>query len=225
MPRKKTILFLTAFVFCLPVFGQRIAFSLESGGILSRDQRFDYFGISYYRKSYFLGADVLVSPKNKTSYVAGIHYLRQGYQHSTCYIVAPGANSNLIGKIDQLAIPFLIRKKLFNSDQLFASLGLYVAHNVRAFADVPVAIGGCEIGYVSDLRPMNKLWSAGSVVGLEYVVHQKERHELGLHLRYYQGISNAAKPLFVNHSAKPVQRRSSIALNFFIRFDAYNAGD
>lgn len=210
--------------FSTSAFGQRIAYGIELGGIVSRDMRFELRNAQNYRYTYFAGTNVLVSPGNKVGYITGIHYLRQGYQHSTCYLVEPGTNSNLIGKVDQIAIPFGIRGSLFKSNRFFGELGLYGAYNIKAFADVPVAIGGCEIGYVSDLRPMTQPWSLGSMVGLEYVISTNHRKEFGVNLRYYQGLSNSAKSTFVNLNTKPIQRRSSLALNLFIRFDAYNEG-
>ncbi len=188
---KTTALFITMILMTTTVvFGQKFSIGGEFGVISSINN--DYKGTDFEnrRNTYYGGLNFNYKYNDRLSFSTGLHYLRQGYRHSTCYIFEEGVKNQLVGKIDYLTIPVSANIHFLESRKLIATFGLLGGYNIKSVQDYPEPIGGCEIYYSPDLSSSTQDFSISGIVGLGYKVFENENIELISSLKYYQGLTN-----------------------------------
>jgi len=212
MKSKSTILtFLIILTSISFSFGQKISLGSEVGFISSINTDFKIIDIENRRNSYFIGLNLNYKYNDRLSFTSGIHYLRQGYRHSTCYIFEEGVKNQLVGKIDYLTIPISANIHLLKSRRLITSFGLIGGYNIKAVQDYPNPIGGCEIYYEPDLTRTIKDYSVYGSIGIGYKLLDNDEFELISNIRYFQGLTNIMKNPYPNITW--VDRHSSLLLS------------
>ncbi len=174
-------------------FGQKLSLGSEVGFISSINKDFEFNGIENRRNSYFVGLNLNYKYNDRLSFTSGLHYLRQGYRHSTCYFFEEGVKNELVGKIDYLTIPFSANIHLLKSRRLIFSFGLIGGYNIKAVQDYPNPIYGCEIYYLKDLRTTIKQHSVYGSIGIGYKLLDNDKFELISNIRYIHGLINIMK--------------------------------
>lgn len=192
-------------------FGQKFSLGSEVGFISSINTDFKITDIENRRNSYFIGLNLNYKYDDRLSFTSGLHYLRQGYRHSTCYIFEEGVKNQLVGKIDYLTIPISANIHLLKSRRLITSFGLIGAYNIKAVQDYPNPIGGCLIYYEPDLTKTRKQYSVYGNIGIGYKLLDNDKIELISYIRYFQGLTNTMKNPFPNITW--VDRHSSLLLS------------
>lgn len=173
------------------VFGQKISIGGEFGVTSSINNDYKVTNLENRRNTYYGGLNINYQYNDRLSFSTGLHYLRQGYRHSTCYIFEEGVKNQLVGKIDYLTIPASVNLHFLNSRKLIATFGLLGEYNVKAVQDYPEPIGGCEIYYISDLSSLTQNFSMSGIVGLGYKIFESDKVELISSVKYYQGLTNS----------------------------------
>lgn len=175
------------------VFGQKFTIGGEFGINSSINNDYEITDFQNRRNTYYGGLNLNYQFNERLSFSSGLHYLRQGYRHSTCYIFEEGVKNQLVGKIDYLSIPLAVNLHLLKSRKLIATLGLLSGFNINAIQDYPEPIGGCEIYYLPDLSSVTQDFSLSGIIGIGYKVLETNRVELIPTFKYYQGLSNIYK--------------------------------
>ncbi len=173
------------------VFGQKFSIGGEFGVISSINTDYKVTDFENRRNTYYGGLNFNYKYNDRLSFSTGLHYLRQGYRHSTCYIFEEGVKNQLVGKIDCLTIPVLANIHFLKSKKLIATFGLMGGYNIKAVQDYPDPIGGCEIYYIPDLSSSTQDFSISGIVGLGYKIFDSDKFELISSVKYYQGLTNS----------------------------------
>ncbi|MCF8219304.1 MAG: PorT family protein [Bacteroidales bacterium] len=190
---KKSILIILALLSTSAIFGQRISIGSEAGFISSINTDYTITDFENRRNTYYSGLNVNYKYNHRLSFTSGIHYLRQGYRHSTCYIFEEGVKNQLTGKIDFLTLPLIANIHIGKSKRFVASVGLLGNYNIKAVQDYPEPIGGCLIGYPEDLTETTQNFGFGGIAGIGYKLFDNDNFEGIFMIKYYQGLSNTFK--------------------------------
>ncbi len=217
---KKSLLFALAVFAFQPLFAQNISIGAELGMISSINTAYRVTEIENRRNTYYNGLNLNYNFNNKLSMTTGLHYLRQGYQHETCYLFGEGVRNRLVGKLDYLMVPLAANLHLGKSQRLIATLGLYGAFNIKAIQDVPDPIGGCKIGYVENLSHITASFMMGGIAGLGYKIFASDRLEMTVMARYLQGLSNVNK----NHPHYSFKRSSAASITLAVNYRLFVCG-
>lgn len=196
-------------LFLIPLFlmtqishGQKVAHDVELGLISSLNTDYKYSDFKNRRNTFYLGYNVNLYTKSPLlSFTSGVHYIRQGYQHKTCYFFEPGVRNLLVGKVDYLAVPLQVNFHLLQSRDLVFSLGTWIGYNIKAKQDYPKAIGGCQLLYIEDLSSVTKDFSTNAQIALKYRILERSKYNIYIGTKYFHGLTNIAN--FSN-----VQRRN-----------------
>ena len=175
------------------VFGQKFSIGGEFGVTSSINNDYKVTDFENRRNTHYVGLNFNYQYNDRLSFSTGLHYLRQGYKHSTCYIFEEGLKNQLVGKIDYLTIPISVNTHFLKSKKLIATVGLMGGFNVKAVQDYPKPIGGCEIYYIPDLSSSTQDFSISGIVGLGYKIIDNNKLELISYFKYYQGLTNSFK--------------------------------
>ncbi len=188
---RATILFVTIILtITTTVFGQKLSIGGELGIISSINTDYEVSDFENRRNTYYGGLNFDFKYNGRLSFSTGLHYLKLGYRHSTCYIFEKGVKNQLVGKIDYLTIPVSANIHLLKSRKLIATFGLVGGYNIKAVQDYPEPIGGCEIYYIPDLTSYTQEFSLIGIVGIGYKIFENDKIELIPMVKYYQGLTN-----------------------------------
>jgi hypothetical protein len=188
---KKTTLFVTMILMTTNVvFGQNFSIGGEFGVTSSINNYYKVTDFENRRNTYYGGLSFNYQYNDRLSFSTGLHYLRQGYRHSTCYIFQEGVKNQLVGKIDYLTIPVSVNIHFLKSRKLITTFGLLGGYNVKAVQDYPEPIGGCEIYYTPDLTSSTQEFSLSGIVGIGYKAFENDKIELIPIIKYYHGLTN-----------------------------------
>jgi hypothetical protein len=213
----KTILIFFLSVYSITsLIGQNFSIGPEVGINSSISSAYKPFDMENRRNTYIIGINLQYHFIDRVSFTSGLHYLRQGYKHSTCYLFKPGVKNELIGKFDYLAVPIIANLHLLKSRKMIISIGLLGAFIIKAGQDYPERIGGCDLGYVSNLSLVTEKFSCLGIIGAGYKIFEKNKFELISYLKYYHGLSNTYKEAAENPFINIDRRFSStlLTLNF-----------
>jgi hypothetical protein len=197
---------------------QKISIGIETGLVSSINSDYSLKDFENRRNSYYSGLNVNYHHNEKFTFMTGVHYLRQGYRHKTCYIFEEGVKNELVGEIDYLIVPLTLNFNFSKSKRILTSLGVYGAYNIRAIQDYPEPVGGCAIYYIPDLSDYTEKYSVGAIIGAGYRVFNKEKLEINTIVKYYQGLRNASKV----DDIKINRKYSSILLTLTINYKIVN---
>lgn len=192
-------------------FGQKFSIGGEFGVTSAINNDYEVTDFENRRNTYYGGLNFNYQYNDRLSFSTGLHYLRQGYRHSTCYIFEEGVKNQLVGKIDYLTIPVLVNIHFLKSRKLITTVGLSGGYNVKAVQDYPESIGGCLIYYPPDLTSYTKEFSLSGIVGIGYKVFENEKIELIPMIKYYQGLTNTYKNPYPDLSLN-IDKKYSAAL-------------
>lgn len=178
-------------------FGQKFSVGSEVGFISVININYKPTNINNRRNTYYSGINFNYKYNSRVSFSSGLHYLRQGYRHSTCAPFKDISDNELVSKIDYLTIPITANIHFLKSRKLIATLGLLNGYNIKAAQDMTQPVSGCEIGYATDLTYEIKKYSISGTIGIGYKVFENKKFELVPTLKYYQGLTNNFKNLYV----------------------------
>ena len=193
------------------VFGQEFSIGGEFGVSSSINNDYKVTDFENRRNTYYGGLNFDFKYNDRLSFSTGLHYLRQGYSHSTCYIFEEGVKNQLVGKIDYLTIPVSANMHFLKSRKLIATFGLLGGYNIKAVQDYPESIGGCEIYYIPDLTSFTQEFSLSGIVGIGYKIFENDKIELIPMVKYFQGLTNTFKNPYPGSSLN-IDRKYSAAL-------------
>lgn len=179
-------------------FGQKFSLGGEAGFVSSVNTDFTITDLENSRNTYYAGLNFSYKYDDRLSFTIRLHYLRQGYRHSTCYIFEEGVKNELVGKIDYLTIPIRTNIHLLKSKRLMASFALIGAYNIKAAQDYPTPIGGCLLYHATGLTKSIQQYSLYGSVGVGYKCLDGDKFELVPHIRYFQGLTNIMKNPYPN---------------------------
>ena len=182
------------------LFSQRLSIGLEAGISSSRNTKYEFSTSENRRTSFNAGINLNYAISQTLSINSGLHYLRQGYTHETCYIFPEGVENKLVGKFDYLMIPLAANIHLLKSKKLVVNFGINGAYNVKAAQDHPEALGGCSIGYIRNLKNTTKDFNLIGSTGIGYKIFQNVKNELLLMMKYYHGLANYNNTDYKNNS-------------------------
>jgi hypothetical protein len=188
---RATALFLTMILITTTaVFGQGFTMGGEFGIISSISNDYKITDFENRRNTYYVGMNFNYKYNDRLSFSTGLHYLQQGYRHSTCYIFEEGVKNQLVGKVDYLTIPVSANIHILKSRKLITTFGLLGGFNIKAVQDYPEPIGGCEIYYTTDLTSSIQDFSISGIIGIGYEIFENDKIELISMLKYYKGLTN-----------------------------------
>ncbi len=190
---KGAILLLTMVLVTTNVFGQNFTIGGEFGVSSSINNDYEITDFENRRNTYYAGLNLNYQFNERITFSLGLHLLRQGYRHSTCYVFEEGVKNQLVGKIDYLTMPITANFYLLKSRKLVTTIGLLGGYNTKARQVYPEQIGGCDIYYVPDLSLVTQDFSWSGIIGLGYKVVETNRIELIPMVKYYQGLTNTFK--------------------------------
>lgn len=189
---KTTAFFLTMILTTTTaVFGQKFSIGGEFGATSSINNDYKVTDFENRRNTYYGGVNFNYQYNNRLSFSTGLHYLRQGYRHSTCYIFEEGVKNQLVGKIDYLTIPITANIHMLKSRKLVFNFGILGAYNIKAVQDHPEPIGGCAIYYIPNLTDFTRDYAIMGILGVGYKIYENSRFELVSNIKYYQGLTNS----------------------------------
>ncbi|MBK8830777.1 MAG: PorT family protein [Saprospiraceae bacterium] len=188
---KRILTFLFLFILATSAIGQKFSIGSEVGIISSINTNYNLTDYQNRRNTYYAGININYQVVSSLSFTTGLHYVRQGYRHATCYISENGEGIDLVGKFDYLSIPVIANVHLLKSQKLILSIGLLGEYNLKAVQDYPQAHGGCEIYYIPDLSDFTEEYSFSAIAGIGYKVLEKDKFELITALKYYHGLTNS----------------------------------
>lgn len=203
--------FLTIILTATLTFGQKLSVGSEVGIISSINTDYETTDYENRRNTYYGGINFNYQYNNRLSVTTGLHYLRQGYRHSTCYIFEEGVKNELTGKYDYLSIPITINIHFLQSRKLITSFGILGAYNIKAIQDYPVPIGGCVISYIPNMADRTRDYSFSGIISIGYKIIEIDHCELITSLKYYQGLTNSFKNPYHNIELS-IDRKYSSAL-------------
>lgn len=185
--RKYLVLFICLFI-SLPNFGQKLSIGLETGFISSLNTTQGNKDFENNRNTFFTGFTLDYQINNKLSIQSGIQYLRQGYQHSTCYIYPESIENKLIGELDYVALPLTAKLSIGKNNRFFVFLGGYGAYNINARQRYPDPLGGCQIYYPSNIR--DNVYDAhfGAIAGVGFKLIDNDNLTLDANAKYYHSL-------------------------------------
>ncbi len=178
---------------CLTLNAQKLSIGSEFGFISSVNSDYKLAEIENRRNTYYVGLNINYNINNKLEFTSGLHYLRQGYKHSTCYTFKDGVKNELVGKLDYLILPIALNIYIGKSNKFFTTIGLYNGVNMKAAQDYPDQIGGCEIYYPKDISNVTQKYLFGGMFGFGYKFFENDKINLNSIIRYYQGFNNIMK--------------------------------
>ncbi len=184
--RRFTFIILTILMSSTTVFSQKISLGSEIGFISSLNSQYDAMDLENRRNTYFAGLNFNYHFSDRLYLTSGLHYLRLGYKHETCYIFEEGVKNQLTGKLDYLSIPLLANYRI---EKVLVSAGVYMNFNISAKQEYPEPIDGCEIFYPRNLSENTMTMGFGGIVGLGYTIYENDLLQLNTMVKYYQGIS------------------------------------
>lgn len=212
-----TCIFVIAFFCSLSLKAQKFSIGSEIGIISSNDNTYPNTDYQKRRLSYYSGLNFNYKHDENLSFSTGLHYLRQGYRHKTCYIFEEGVKNELVRKLDYLTIPLLINMHFLKSKKLIVSLGVFVAFNVKAVQDYPdKIIGGCEIYYPRDISSTTEDFILNAAAGLGYKFFDNDKINFISSIKYYHSLSNTFKNPFPMHFID--RRYNSILLSLLFNY-------
>ncbi len=215
---KPTLTILITLLVTTSTFGQNFSIGSEVGIISSINTDYKITDIENRRNTFYSGLNLNYKYDNRLSFTTGLHYLRQGYRHSTCYIFEEGVKNELIGKIDYLTIPVTANIHFLKSRKLITTFGLLGAYNIKAVQDYPEPIGGCEIYYIPDLTDFTRKYSISGIIGIGYKFFENDKVELISNIKYYQGLTNTFNNPFPDITWNIKEQYSSILLTFSFNY-------
>lgn len=186
-----TSFLLLSIISASPLLAQTFSVGGEIGVISSINEDYEQTDIENRRNTYYSGLNLNYHYRPKITFSSGLHYLRQGYKHETCYIFAEGEKNELVGKLDYMVIPVSARFNIGTSNRLVLSLGIYGGMNIKAAQDYPEQIGGCETYYPKDLTNSTSQFMFGGSLGVGVKMYENEKIKVHSLLKYYQGLSNS----------------------------------
>jgi len=216
---KTTALFITMILMTTTVvLGQKFSIGCEFGVTSSINNDYKVTDFENRRNTYYGGVNFNFKFNDRLSFLTGLHYLRQGYRHSTCYIFMEGLKNQLVGKTDYLTMPISANIHFLKSRKLIATFGLMGGYNIKAVQDYPESIGGCEIYYIPDLSSSTQDFSISGIVGLGYKIFDSDKFELISSVKYYQGLTNSYKNPYADIPLNIDRKYSSAVLTMNINY-------
>ena len=209
-----TLLFITS----TTVFGQKFSIGAEFGVVSSINDDYKLTDYEHRRNTYYAGLNFNYKHNERVTYSTGLHYLKQGYRHSTCYIFDEGVKNQLVGKIDYLIIPVTANISFLKSRNLIATIGLLGGYNIKAVQDYTEPKGGCEIYYARDLTTTTQNLSLSGIVGIGYKIFENEKIELIPMVKYYQGLTNTFKNPYSDLPLNTDRKYSAALLTFNLNY-------
>ena len=191
--RKLTLLIILTFVKLTTLSSQNISIGGEFGVVSSINSDYNIADFENRRNSYFGGVNFDLKIRDRLSFSTGIHYLKMGYRHSTCYVFEEGVKNQLTGKFDYVTIPISVNIKLLKSKKLITTFGFLLGYNTNATQDYPEPKSGCKIYYIPDMTLYTQEFSLSGIVGVGYKIFESNRIELIPTLNYSQGLNNTYK--------------------------------
>ncbi len=192
------------------LFSQRLSIGLEGGISSSRNTEYEFSASENRRTSFNAGINLNYALSKTLFISSGLHYLRQGYTHETCYFFPEGVENKLVGKFDYLMIPLTANIHLLKSKKLIANFGVNGAYNIKAAQDHPEALGGCRIGYIRNLKSTTSDFALIGTTGIGFKIFQKTKKELLLMMKYYHGLTN--------YRTRGDNKNNSILVNMIYNF-------
>lgn len=216
---RTTALFVTMILMTTTVvFGQKFSIGGEFGVTSSINNDYKSTDFENRRNTYYGGLNFNYQYNDRLSFSTGLHYLRQGYRYSTCYIFEEGVKNQLVGKIDYLTIPVSANLHFLKSRKLITTFGLIGGYNTKAVQDYPEPIGGCEIYYIPDLTSSTQEFSLSGIVGMGYKIFENDKIELIPMVKYFHGLTNTYKnphpDLSLNINIKYSSALMTVKLNY-----------
>jgi hypothetical protein len=187
--KQLTIAFILLCFYPTGLTAQSFSLSPEIG-FISSFEKLDYLPEISRRNTYFSAITAKYQLNDKTSISSGVNYLRQGLKSTFHDLGSIALNQHIILKLDYIMIPFVGNFQLFNSIDLYGTLGLYTAFNIRAINDrqnfpepddVYVLPRNIREGYVQKIQ-------YGGIIGIGYNFFETERVQLDITAKYYQGL-------------------------------------
>lgn len=172
----------------IPSFAQGLSIGIETGGIYSKQSNIEETLFDPQRKTFYVGANVNYPFKKRGSLTTGLHYLRQGYKHSTCHIYPEGVENLLIGKLDYVTLPLSVNFHFDKKRRLYTGLGTYFAFNLFAKQDFAPPRGGCQIFYPEDIQGSIYNLYVGAMASIGYKFFDNEYFHFDALLKYYRSI-------------------------------------
>lgn len=200
------------------VFGQKLSMGGEFGVSSSLNSDYKATDLENRRNTYYAGLNFNYKLNDRILFSTGLHYLRQGYKHTTCYIFEEGVKNQLVGKIDYLTIPVTVNLHFLKSRKLIASFGLIGGYNIKAVQDYPEPIGGCYIYYIPDLSASTQDFSFSGMLGLGYKIFTGEKIELISSMKYYYGLTNSFRNIYSDTPINLNRKYSSALLTIEINY-------
>lgn len=201
------------------ISAQKISLGVESGIISSLNSDYEFSDIENRRNTYFIGINANYHLNKFISINTGLHYMRQGYKHETCYLWEDGFDYDIVGKIDYLNTPLYFDFNLGKNNRIITSIGVNSQFNIQAIQDYPVPTGGCEIFYAPDLSDTYNSVSFSGMLGLGYKIINTDKLELSSMIRFIQGLDNTysnRQAIQVYHERKYHSGLLTMRLNYKI---------
>ena len=195
---------------------QKLSLGIETGLISSINTDYCLTDFENRRNTYYIGLNVNCNLNERLSLTTGLHYLRQGYRHKTCYIFEEGVKNELKGKIDYMIIPLSLNVNIGRSNKFLTTLGLYGAYNSRAIQDYPEPIGGCKIYYIRDLTDYTNNYYIGGLIGMGYRIFDNDKLQINSMLKYYQSLSNTYDNKHIENNRKNSSVLITLTINYKI---------
>lgn len=178
---------------CTAMKAEKFSIGVESGIVSSKNTKYKFTEIENRRNTYYIGLNANYKLNKKIELTTGIHFLRQGYKRTTCYIFEEGVKNELVGKLNYQIVPVLFNLYIGKTNKFWTSIGIYNGLNGKAAQDYPKQIGGCLKGYPKDISSSTKKYVVGGIIGLGYHFFEKDNFQLSSRIKYFQGINNIKK--------------------------------
>jgi hypothetical protein len=201
------------------ISAQKLIIGSEIGLISSINTDYNLTDIENRRNTYYSGLNVNYNFNERLTFTTGLHYLRQGYRHKTCYIFEEGVKNELAGKLDYLIIPLALNVNFGRSNKILTTAGIYGAYNIKAVQDYPEPIGGCKIYYIEDLSDYTYDYTLGGIIGAGYRIFENDKFQINSMIKYYQGLKNASKVEEIDIKRKYSSALITVTINYKISTD------
>jgi len=198
---------------------QKLIIGSEIGLISSINTDYNLTDFENRRNTYYSGLNVNYNFSERLTFTSGLHYLRQGYRHKTCYIFEEGVKNELAGKLDYLIIPLALNVNFGRSNKILTTAGIYGAYNIKAVQDYPEPIGGCLIYYIEDLSDYTYDYTLGGIIGAGYRIFENDKFQINSMIKYYQGLKNASKVEEIDIKRKYSSALITVTINYKISTD------
>lgn len=203
---------------CTPIKAEKLSIGIEAGFISSKNTQYKFSEIENRRNTYYSGMHLNYRLNEKIELITGLHFLKQGYKKTTCYIFEEGVKNELVRKLDYLIIPVMLNIHIEKTNNFFITIGLYNGLNVKAAQDYPKQIGGCLVGNPKDISNSTQKYLLGGIIGLGYQFYKNDNFQLSSRIKYFQGLNNIKRNPYSTYNPWN-DKYSSLLISLTLNYD------